>query len=109
MGKMYGGNRSLDSIRKRIAKADGTWDQTAYNRGEDWVNFTVWLTNRGNCAVLYNVVNGRFMMRLPSSNAAENLKAGTLVTEESVEFDGMPWYDQLLNIIYKPLPKKVRA
>ena len=86
----FGGNRPLSEIKAKVKENGGTWDQSRFDKGSDYVTFTM---KKNQPEIIYNTFNGRFITRDDDGN---------MVTEES-KYDGVPWYDQILNFIYTPL------
>lgn len=94
--KKYKGNRKLDDIRKLVIERGGTWDQTAYNRGSDYVTFE-FIHKSLSPSVVYNTFNGNFIIKGDG---------GKYITERSKEMDGVDWYDDLLDTIFLPMEMK---
>ncbi len=92
--KKYSGVRPLTEI-KAIADTDG-WeiDSEDFDEGGDFI----WI--RDVCVrfkqVLFNTVNGWFWIYSPESEDA-------IVTHLSTEFDGVDWYEEILNLVYLPV------
>ncbi len=89
--KTYSGNRPLEDIKRDVLKAKGYWHDLNFKGGGDYVSFGYKGRN-----IAYNPLNGTFIVRAE----AKTEKFNGLVTERSIEMDGTPWYDELLNLLY---------
>lgn len=85
--RMFSGNRTLTEIKRRVLAKRGQWNQSGYDDGGDFIVF-----HYQGKKVLYNAFNGRFMIQ----------RSGPLgfITEASTDLDGVPWYEELLDLLY---------
>lgn len=96
MSSAYSGKRKLADIKKACLRKGWLWDQSKYdNTGSDYVTFGFQF-RRLKLIVLYNTVNGRFIVDFKNR----------MITEESVDLDTVDWYKALLDFIYIPAQKK---
>lgn len=85
----YAGNRELFLIKRRVAKLGGWWNSEKYDKeGSDWQTFQFIHADKTIDVLLG--LNGRFIIR----------DGDKMVTEESVEYDDVPWYLALLDLLY---------
>src|SRR5690606_17050497 len=90
--KTFKSNRPLKIIRRAARKNGWPWDQSGYDRGEDWIWFG--FQHEGTRVnVLYNAFNGRFLVRAPG---------GEILTDGSCHMDGTAWYAALCDFLYEP-------
>ena len=87
MSKEYTGNKTQEEIQAKVKN----WDQTGWDRGEDWINFDFTSQAGDRYPVLYNGFNGTFLIDI----------GGDTITECSTELDEERWYIELLDILYK--------
>lgn len=92
--KQFKGNRNLDVTIQMAEAAGYEVDTTEFDKGDDGI----WLRDMSErfVQVRYNTCTGRFMAFTP-------IKDEATATESSVEFEGVDWYDELLEMFYEPL------
>jgi hypothetical protein len=92
--KTYGGTKPFKEIKAAVKKNGWPWNQKKYDAGSDWVTFGFVGPDSRRREVVFCSFNGRFIVKGDGDIG--------LVTEESTEMDGTPWYDALLDFIYTP-------
>lgn len=94
MVRKFKGNRNLEKIISDAKEKGFEVDQEDFDKGGDWI----WFRDMDNrmVQVVFNTFNGRFFVYTP-------LKTEPTATERSVEFEGVSWYDELLELFYEPL------
>lgn len=90
--KKFTGKRKLFDIKAKVLGLNGSWFQEKFDQGSDHITFILpKFHGRVNLQVIYNTLNGRFIVPLGD---------GVDATESSTELDGTKWYDKLLELVY---------
>lgn len=87
MSKQYAGNKPQEEIKAAVTN----WDQTGWDKGDDFINFDYIASDGNRYAILYNGFNGTFMAKVNNE----------IITECNTELDNEPWYAELLEVLYR--------
>lgn len=84
--KTFAGNKSLTVIQQQCQAAGLTYDQSAFERGSDFVRISA-----GGAHVLYSTFNGRFFGQTPD---------GIRFSSDSTAHESEDWFQALLSFFY---------
>lgn len=84
--KMFAGNKSLTAIQQQCEDAGLVYDQSAFERGSDYVRIS-----GGGAHVLYSTFNGRFFGETPD---------GVKFSSDSTRHESEEWFQALLSFFY---------
>ena len=89
--KKFAGNRTLTEIKKRCSKLGVIVDDSAFKNGSDYLKVF-----GPNFHVLFNTFNGQFFGDFKGKN----------FDSSDASLDDQDWFNQLLDLFYKPLKIK---
>lgn len=92
-GKKFKGKRKLSDIIKKAEKTGWEINTQQFDKGGDGI----WLRDLHDriMQIYYNTFNGHFVVYTPESD-------NPIATHLSTEFDNEDWYNEILDLFYKP-------
>ena len=91
--KKYAGTRPLTGLMAKAKKDKWEIDTHGFDKGDD----CIWIRDMEVRfkQILFNVVTGWLWIYSPESEDA-------IATHMSVEFDGVDWYEEVMDLVYLP-------